>query len=150
MTALVRVQIDDPAGKPHAQALRQAAASALSACGLEDHSLTLVLTDGESIRQLNRRFAGEDGATDVLSFPDGSRDPDSGKVYLGDVLIAVSIAERQARRAGHNLGDELILLAVHGILHLAGYDHARPKDRAKMWQMQDAILSGLECDVRSP
>jgi probable rRNA maturation factor len=148
--AKIQIRIEDPAGKPHAKALRRAVASALSACGLNDHSLTIVLTDSDRLRQLNRRFAGEDHPTDVLSFPDGSRDPDTGEVYLGDVLIAVSVAGQQARQAGHQLADELTLLAVHGTLHLAGYNHANPEERAMMWRMQDAILGGLNCDIRSP
>jgi probable rRNA maturation factor len=70
----------------------------------------------------NRRFRGKAGPTDVLSFPDGAADPE-GHVYLGDILIAVPVASRQAKEAGHSLAVELERLLLHGLLHLAGYDH---------------------------
>jgi len=70
----------------------------------------------------NRKYRGKSGPTDVLSFPDGSVDPE-GLTYIGDIVIAVPVAARQAREAGHPLKAELRLLLLHGILHLAGYDH---------------------------
>ncbi len=88
----------------------------------------------------NRKFRGKMGPTDVLSFPDGVTDPEGGR-YLGDIVISVPVAARQAKEAGHGLAAELKLLLLHGILHLAGYDHEtdggtmRRKERAlrKEW-----------------
>ena len=70
----------------------------------------------------NRRYRGKAGPTDVLAFPDGTAGPD-GVPYLGDLVVAVPVAERQAREAGLTLESELRRLLLHGILHLAGYDH---------------------------
>ena len=70
----------------------------------------------------NRKYRGKAGATDVLSFTDGSPGPE-GLPYLGDILIAAPVAARQAKEAGHSLTVELKRLLLHGILHLAGYDH---------------------------
>jgi probable rRNA maturation factor len=70
----------------------------------------------------NRRFRGKRGATDVLSFPAGARDPEGG-IYLGDLLIAVPVARRAAAEAGLPLMAEMKRLVLHGLIHLAGYDH---------------------------
>lgn len=70
----------------------------------------------------NKTYRHKAGPTDVLSFPDGAADPE-GSVYIGDIVIAVPVAERQAKEAGHSLATELKYLLLHGILHLAGYDH---------------------------
>ena len=75
-----------------------------------------IVSDGR-VRALNRRFLGRDAATDVLSFPAG------GGPHLGDVVIAGGVARRQARAQKHPLGTELRVLALHGLLHLLGYDH---------------------------
>lgn len=78
------------------------------------------------MRALNRAFRGRNAATDVLSFPAlppvGGRQAGSSG-YLGDIVIAMGVAARQAAQAGHSLGTELRVLALHGLLHLLGYDH---------------------------
>jgi len=75
------------------------------------------------VRALNRKFRRKDKPTDVLSFPSDQRG------YLGDVVIASGIAARQARQAGHPVGTELRVLALHGLLHLLGYDHEHDDGR---------------------
>jgi len=82
-----------------------------------DASATLALVGDARIRELNRDFRGFDKATDVLSFP--AEQPD----YLGDIVISVDTARRQAMRRGSNLKRELKVLSLHGFLHLLGYDH---------------------------
>lgn len=89
---------------------------------LADPEVTLAFVGAKAIRTLNRRFMKKDRPTDVLSFPLGEKGPD-GKFYLGDIVIAVPVAARQAREKGHRLDRELRLLAIHGYLHLLGYDH---------------------------
>jgi probable rRNA maturation factor len=84
--------------------------------------VTLAFVGEQAIRTLNRKFMKKDKPTDVLSFPLGEKGPD-GKFYLGDIVIAVPVAARQAREKGHSLDRELRLLAIHGFLHLLGYDH---------------------------
>lgn len=128
--------------------LERAVAAALQH---EEHTaqVTVVVTDDEGIQELNRDFMGEDEPTDVLSF--GAQEdavpffvaaPESGS-YLGDVIISYPRAVAQAFEQEHPVERELDLLVVHGVLHLLGYDHAEPEDRAAMWARQDAILAGL-------
>jgi probable rRNA maturation factor len=83
----------------------------------------VALVSDRTMRRLNRRYRGVDRTTDVLSFPaSGSGRPQTGQV-LGDLAIATGLAARQARRAGHATATELRILALHGLLHLLGYDH---------------------------
>lgn len=109
--------------------------------------LTLLLTDDAAIQQLNWRFRDEDKPTDVLSFPAGEPLPgetsDGGAPYLGDIAISVPYAARQAATADHSLSAELQLLAVHGVLHLLGYDHLEPDEKQQMWSVQTAVLAAL-------
>ena len=79
--------------------------------------MTIALASDQRVRSLNRRYLGKDRSTDVLSFP--ADEPG----ILGDVVIALGVAARQARAAGHPLATELRVLALHGLLHLLGYDH---------------------------
>jgi probable rRNA maturation factor len=79
--------------------------------------MTVAIVPDARVRLLNRQFRRKDTPTDVLSFPAGERG------YLGDVVIAAGVARRQAREQGHSLQTELRVLALHGMLHLLGYDH---------------------------
>jgi probable rRNA maturation factor len=82
--------------------------------------VTVLLTTDESIRQLNRRFRGKNKSTDVLSFP---ADGPAADGIAGDLAISVPTAQNQAREQGHRLITEIKVLILHGLLHLAGYDH---------------------------
>jgi len=123
--------------------VRAAARAALLHQQAPAGDLTVVLSSIERIRNLNREYAGDDRATDVLSFLDGSPEPESGRRYFGDVIVAVPIAEEQARQGGHTLSAEMALLVVHGVLHLLGHDHARARERARMEVAQREILEAL-------
>jgi probable rRNA maturation factor len=114
--------------------------------------LSLLLTDDEQIRQLNRDFRQEDKPTDVLSFPAGEEGPEMGEFipYLGDIAISVPYAARQAAQAGHDLAGELQLLAVHGVLHLLGHDHLEPEAKEAMWAAQTAVLATLNLSHVTP
>lgn len=94
--------------------------------------LSLVVTDDHEMRQLNRKWRGLDRTTDVLSFP-----MDHGPPMLGDIVISLETAGRQARQS---LQKELLFLLVHGFLHLAGYDHKRPKERAQMRRLERRLF----------
>ncbi len=121
-----------------------AAAAALNHQVVEDDAdLTIVLTDDEQLQDLNREFRDIDAPTDVLSFPASESDPETGRRYLGDVLISVQRAEEQAAAGGHALEAELQLLVVHGVLHLLGHDHAEDKEKLRMWAAQAQILARL-------
>jgi probable rRNA maturation factor len=85
--------------------------------------MTVAVLPDMRVRALNRQYRRRDVATDVLSFPSDERG------YLGDVVIAAGVARRQARAARHPLQTELRVLALHGLLHLLGYDHERDNGR---------------------
>lgn len=101
-------------------------------------TVALRLTGDRELRRLNRDYAGEDSATDVLSFA-GSGD------HVGDLAVSWSTAVRQARTFGHDAQTELALLSVHGLLHLLGWDHATGPERREMNRLTRAALklSGL-------
>ncbi len=92
--------------------------------------------DGE-LRRLNRQFLGEDRPTDVLSFPSGDRGPGA---HLGDIVISWPAVVRQAAHYGHPEDTELALLAVHGFLHVLGWDHAGTDEEAEMVRLTVAAL----------
>jgi probable rRNA maturation factor len=108
-------------------------------------ALTLLLADDAALQMLNNQFRQENKPTDVLSFPAGEPLPGLGDPdpYLGDIAISVPTAQRQAQQQGHTLLAELQLLAVHGTLHLLGYDHATPDEKEDMWAAQTAVLTHL-------
>ncbi|MDX1995332.1 MAG: rRNA maturation RNase YbeY [bacterium] len=126
--------------------LEQAAQAVLEMQGVEQGSLTVVIEDDEAVAVLNQRYRGVDSATDVLSFPaDEPPVPlDEDELpYLGDLVIAYPYALNQAQREGHGMDDSLVLLVVHGTLHLLGFDHDTPENRAVMWAAQEAALLRL-------
>jgi len=93
-------------------------------------AVTVALLSDARVRELNFRFRRKDAPTDVLSFPGAAGEPgEAGQRYLGDVVIAAGVARRQAKRAGHSVQTELRVLALHGLLHLLGYDHERDAGR---------------------
>lgn len=103
--------------------------------------LTFSVVRSDEIRDLNRQFRDVDEVTDILSFPAESEiDPETGVEYLGDLLVCLERAEDQARDAGHALQDEISLLLIHGLLHLLGYDHGSPEEKAEMWALQQDYI----------
>ncbi|MBN1303806.1 MAG: rRNA maturation RNase YbeY [Anaerolineales bacterium] len=105
--------------------------------------LTIVLTGDDQLRSLNREYLGIDAPTDVLSFPASETDPETGTLYLGDILISAPRAASQAEQAGHSLEAEVQLLVVHGVLHLLGHDHAAQDEKRRMWEAQARILEAI-------
>jgi len=124
-----------------------------------DAEVSLIFVDQGAITDLNQRFLGGTGPTDVLAFPidddhvPGGRQPDSGgrgpgspaelgdpPVVLGDVVICPLVAQRQAPEHAGTIDDELALLVVHGVLHLLDYDHAEPEETARMQGRERELL----------
>ncbi len=127
---------------------------ALERAGLPWAEVSLTLVDDAEIARLNGEYRGVHGPTDVLSFPLLEADelavqaargasPGAPPLLLGDVVISVERAFRQAEEYGHSAARELAFLAVHGTLHLLGYDHERPEDEARMMGETEAILAAL-------
>lgn len=124
------------------QIVRAAAEQAFSFEGKRgDADITLV--PPETMRQRNSAFRGKDSVTDVLSFPatEGGKPPPDG--FWGDILICPARAEEQAKEYGHSLTRELAFLAVHGALHLLGYDHENEQERLRMQRRQESILERM-------
>lgn len=120
--------------------------------------MSLSVVSPEEIRKLNEQFRGVDAVTDVLSFPTldlGKQQLDhmdlpadavnvkTGKLNIGDVIICFEKAKEQAREYGHSLKREICFLALHGLLHLLGYDHIEPSDEEEMNHLQEEILAKL-------
>jgi probable rRNA maturation factor len=130
-------------------ALRRAISAAAAPMRLKQSELAIVLTDDSAIRALNRRWRGRDKATNVLSFPaHGLVPPGSGPRPLGDIVIAYETMTREAQEQGLPLTHHLTHLAVHGFLHLLGYDHESDTEAETMEQLERDILARL--DVPDP
>lgn len=128
-------------GVPSTRALSGFLKEAQVAVGLRGQ-VTVLLTADATIRDLNRRFRGKDEATDVLSFASTNHAPDVEKI-AGDVAISVETARRQAAEQGHSLAVELRVLLLHGLLHLAGYDHENDEGRMQRRERQLRAKLGL-------
>jgi probable rRNA maturation factor len=129
-----------------ARRLRQIAAAVLAAEGVGPGAkLSLILTSDDTVKELNRKYRGQDKTTDVLAFPLGedSADfvsPPRAAAHLGEVIISYPQASRQAKEAGYTQEKELALLIIHGVLHILGYDHQRTAQAQRMRAREQAIL----------
>ena len=123
--------------------LERAARAVLDLSAIPEADLSIVLVDDARIQALNRDFLAHDAPTDVLSFPADEPDPETGRRYLGDVVISLVRAQEQARACGHAVEAEMQLLVVHGILHLLGHDHAGAGEKERMWAAQAQALERL-------
>ena len=139
---MITVESDVADQLASAKIIKRAGQAALTHQSAEG-DITVVLTDDDSLQELNREYLGVDAPTDVLSFPASETDPETGARYLGDILISIPRADEQAKSANHPLESEVQLLVVHGVLHLLGYDHAEPEEKTKMWKAQIEILESL-------
>lgn len=113
-----------------AAALRRRLGTLAERHGAADADVTVVIVGDQAMRTLNRRWRHKDCPTDVLSFASGDATPD-GRHSLGDIVIAAPTAFRQAKAGGRGLDREMEILAVHGLLHLLGFDHGRAMTRAE-------------------
>lgn len=106
--------------------------------GVDNVEVSIVLGDDEFIQELNRIWRGVNTPTDVLAFPFGKKGMmDKDYTCLGEIVISIDTATRQARALGHSLNEELKILLIHGALHLLGYDHEREKDASKMREREN-------------
>ena len=134
--------------------IKKAAAMALRAEGVEQAIISVMLTDDEGIRSVNREFRGVDRATDVLSFPlnelrpgafdpaDCERDPETGAVLLGDMMISVPRCAEQGEEFGHGYEREIMYLTVHSVLHLLGYDHVDEGEMKQQMRRREKEIMG--------
>jgi probable rRNA maturation factor len=129
------ILVDDRQDEPlDVDALVSLARECLVGEGVPRAELSMSFVTEDEMADLHLRYLGEEGPTDVLSFPLGDDDPETGRRVLGDVVIAPSVAARNNR---DDRDGELRLLLVHGILHLLGHDHTSDADHAEMWARQE-------------
>ena len=124
-----------------AEELEKAVILTLSSEGIEDAEISVTLLDDEAIRELNREYLDHDYPTDVLAFALH----DEGEPLLGDVYLGLEHARRQAGELELPLAEEMARLAIHGTLHVLGYDHPTGSDResSELFRKQEAILGSL-------
>jgi len=160
----ITLLVEDPKWSSHrglAARLTKAAQAARRSARLKG-GFTILLANDKKLRALNLGFRGKDKTTNVLSFPAGggfskertaghraSRPPSARQAdaYAGDIAIAYGVTAREAKAAAKSLDDHAVHLVVHGVLHLAGYDHERPQDALVMEPLEVRILKRLGiCD----
>ncbi|WP_035253624.1 rRNA maturation RNase YbeY [Desulfatiglans anilini] len=105
--------------------------------GSEAKELSVLFVDDAEMAELNERYRSRSGPTNVLSFPMGGDPLEPETVMLGDVVISVDTARREARAAGENLEEAVDRLLVHGLLHLLGYDHERGEAEASAMEREE-------------
>jgi probable rRNA maturation factor len=139
----ILVVVDDPGWRRFrglVLRLERAAAAAARAGGFRGaFSLTVLLSNDRKLKSLNRDFRGQDKSTNVLSFPAA---PNKDK-YQGDVALALGVTRREAKAEGKHVADHATHLVIHGVLHLAGYDHIRARDAKVMEALEIKILDRL-------
>ena len=140
--------------------IRKAACAALEAEGIvEPCEIDVLLTDNEGIREFNRQFRNVDSPTDVLSFPlneftpgnfdpeAAERDPGTGRILLGDIVMSLEEARSQGEEYGHGPEREIAYLTVHSVLHLLGYDHVDEGEQKRLMRSREEYICqkiGLE------
>ena len=145
----IQLQNDQEVCKVDSQKLKSHAEKFMLALGRQDGELSILLVDDAKIQNLNRQHRSIDSATDVLSFPQMEGDEFISHI-LGDVVISVETAKRQATEHHFSLEQELVLLLLHGLLHLLGYDHERSSQDEKRMKEKTWELFGLIFPDKSP
>lgn len=142
---MIEIQILVPGcDKKVAGKLKSAAYKTLEIAGEEKEcGLTITIGSDDFVQELNKTYRNVDRPTDVLSFSEEYEIPGTKSIYLGDIAISYPTADAQAREAGHSVVDELILLSIHGVLHLLGYDHHDELEKKEMWRIQSQVLETL-------
>lgn len=130
--------------------IKSAIKTVLESLDQSNVDLTLRLTNDEEMHQMNLTYRGIDSSTDVLAFSQDYVDPDTNRRYLGDIIISVDRASDQASENHHSITEECGFLAIHGTLHLLGYDHYEPKEKAIMWALQDEIFKIVKTEFMEP
>lgn len=134
--------------------LENQAADVPVACGYE---VSLRLTGDDEMQSLNSQYRHQDRSTDVLAFaalevdcPQPDEMSSSEPLYLGDIVISIDTAHRQAQQQGHPLKTELAWLAAHGFLHLLGWDHPDEESLTQMLDRQEILLQGIGLVIQTP
>ena len=142
-----------------ARLIREAVEHALACENVRENcTVSVLLTDDEGIRVINKSFRNVDSVTDVLSFPmneltpgafkaDGcEKDPETGSILLGDILLNLKRCEEQGEEYGHGFSREIRYLTVHSVLHLLGYDHMDEGAQKKLMRSREKAIMGEKAD----
>ena len=147
MNVIVNSEIPEghPDGLIVEEKWRDLAIQALQAEGVQAGELNLIFVDSQNIQQLNKTYLGKGEPTDVLAFPIDSFDvlTTDTPLLLGDVIICPAKAMENAKAQNKTLEEEIALLVLHGVLHILGYDHAEPNEKAVMKKREKQLLSEL-------
>jgi probable rRNA maturation factor len=138
----IEVEVDDDgwtAAAPDAEALAVRAAQAALAGAERQGEVAVLLTSDDVLAELNGRFRGKAGPTNVLSFPA----PEAVRPHLGDIAVACGVCRREAAEQGKRLEHHLMHLVAHGVLHLVGYDHENDSEAEVMEALERRVLAGL-------
>ena len=127
--------------------VKEVAEKILKELNLDNVELSITLTNNETIQQINKEWRKKDKPTDVLSFPIDEKPPGYKYKILGDVIISLPFAKKQAEEIELSYKEEIVRLLTHGILHLLGYDHETcPAEAKKMFDLQDRIFEKVISD----
>ncbi len=137
-----KVLVRKEKGKVRIRWVRDIVSKLLDSQSLEGIEVSIYLTDDETIRLLNKSFRGKDKATDVLSFI--YKEQVGGYKLLGEIVISIDTAKRQAKELGHSLEEEIKRLLVHGFVHLLGYDHELGEEEEKQFiELEKRLIESL-------
>ncbi len=143
-TLVLDVMVESPLWNdaPNAEAIvRDAIAAAAKGTGKDSAEVAILLTDDSAIREINRQWRDQDKPTNVLSFPSGEAGRETR--HLGDIVIAYETMAREAEAENRPFANHLAHLAIHGYLHLLGYDHMTDADAAQMERLETVLLDQL-------
>lgn len=142
---MIAIQINKKfAGQLSSSHLEEIAKKIFSYLKIEPQTdLSILIETDSGLKKLNNLYRGINLPTDVLSFESDEINPETGFSSLGDIAISYPSAERQALEAEHPVENEVILLLVHAILHLSGYDHNTIEEKQEMWSEQQSILDSI-------
>lgn len=150
MTFQVSIHSSEAEFDPLISPVEGAVLAALAAENAPDGAeVAVVLTTDEEIARYHERFLGIPGPTDVLSWPAGEQTGETGRDFLGDIMVSCETAREQAATEGHSWSREVCVLAVHGALHLLGWDDATPEQAASMQERVDAIVNSISKSTES-
>jgi len=136
---MIEVQIDDDAWSDALVEVNDLTHEAATIAMEEEGVVTISLTDDDTVADLNQRFRGKAGPTNVLSFPS----PETARPFLGDVILAYGVCTREADEQGKTLAAHLQHLVIHGLLHLQGFDHVGDCDAEVMEARERTLLARL-------
>ncbi|HEY3493148.1 MAG TPA: rRNA maturation RNase YbeY [Polyangiaceae bacterium] len=129
--------------KLEVKSVRELCDRMLAALGLEDAELSVLLVDDSRIHELNRLHREKDRPTDVLAFPLDEAPVEGAPRLLGDIVVSLETALRQARSRKRTLFPEVRFLLAHGLLHLIGFDHGNPRDKRRMDRATRRLVRGV-------